>query len=100
MFDNEDKRRSVFITVVVHSLLVSFFFFYGLSARDSTQEMGISVDFVGSGTPVSARSLSNKVPSTKQKDTRLEESVIKEKVITQDVDEQAPVISKKKKNTL
>ncbi len=100
MFDSGDKRKSLVITVAVHLLLLLVLFFYGLNYFDPPQEMGITVDFGGSSVLKSERRLPSKSIPVEQKSTlEPQKQIVKEKVITQDV-EDSPVISKKKEKKL
>lgn len=99
MLDTKHKRKSMVITIILHTLLLLVLFFVGLTYLDPPPESGIAVNFgtseVGSGKVQPTKKVNSAPKKTTPVPVTQPKSEIKEEVVTQD-NEEAPVIEKEK----
>ncbi len=104
--DTKHKRKSFVLTVIVHVGIIFLLFYLGLSSLDPEEESGIAVNFgttvSGSGTIQPNKPIKSSPRNTTPESTPVtpkaqkEDPEIKDKVVTQEL-EDAPVIDKKPK---
>ncbi|GAA4279102.1 energy transducer TonB [Aquimarina mytili] len=104
--DTKHKRKSFVLTLIVHIGIVFLLFYLGLSYIDPEEESGIALNFgttiAGSGKVQPNKPIKSSPKQTSQKPTPPTSDVqkvvpeIRDKVVTQDI-EDAPVIDKKPK---
>jgi len=115
MFDTQEKKKSLLITIGLFIALFLLLFFFGLSYLDPATEQGIAINFgtseTGSGktqptktvktAPSNTTAQEIKTTQTTTETPSASQPVVEEKVITQTTND-APVIksSEKKKKTI
>jgi len=107
--DTKHKRKSFVLTIILHIGIIFLLFYLGLACINPEDESGIALNFgtteVGSGRvqpnkPIKSSPKQNKQVPTPVADVSKDESPeVRDKVITQEL-EDAPVIAKKPKKEL
>lgn len=93
--DTIHKRKSLAITTVIYALMILLLFFVGMTYLDPPPESGIAINFgtssTGSGKVQPTEAIKSAPRTTTPVPVPQETEVIKEKVVTQEIEE-APVI--------
>ena len=93
--DTKHKRKSFTITTIIHVLILLLLFFVGMTYLDPPIESGIAVNFgtsdVGSGSVQPKEAVKSAPRNTSPEPVPQTAAPVKEKVVTQEVEE-APVI--------
>lgn len=100
LLDTKHKRKSMVLTVLLHSIILLLLFFFGMKYMDPPLESGIAVNFgttdYGQGNDQPTEPVKTTPKETTPPPVPQTKTEIKEEVVTQE-NEEAPVIKKEEK---
>ncbi len=100
LLDTKHKRKSMILTILLHSIILLLLFYFGLKYMDPPLESGIAVNFgttdYGQGNDQPTEPVKTAPKETTPPPVPQTKTEIKEEVVTQE-NEEAPVIKKEEK---